>query len=302
MKSEIESKGVQWIDFISPSREDARQLFEERGIPLHFINELISNSERTQIAFSENTFYVVMHFPKSYKESNESVEIDFIIGKDFLITAHYENIATLDHFRKTIEVENTTGKSKTKDGFSLFSEILNELYEKTFDDLEAVEGAIKAAETKIFSGQEKHMVFALSNIARSLINFRKAIDPHRSIISRLFDHMTEIYGRNTEPVFKNLILNSFEKVETFLKNQNEILLQLQDTNAAMLSTKQNEIMKSLTIVVFLTLPVNLIALIFTIPAENIPVIGHPLDFWIIFGGMLFATMMLLVIIRSKKWI
>ncbi len=302
MRIDFPNATATWIDLLTPTKDEAKLLLEEKRVPLNFIDELVSVSERPQVGLSDGAIYVVLHFPKSYKESGESFEVDFIIGKDYVITAHYEQIQALDHFKKIMEVESATNRGSAQNGFFIFSAILIRLYETMFDELEAVESAIKDVEDRIFSGQEKRMVFALSNLSRSMINFRKALDPHERILHQLFEAMDKLGMDGEETAHKASIMNSFEKVKMSLKSQNEILRELQETNSAMLSTKQNEIMKTLTIVVFLTMPMSLIAAILTIPTSNTPFIGHPDDFWLILGGMGAVVIALLIFVRLRKWI
>jgi len=289
-----------WIDLSSPTRDEIRSLLEERKIPVSLVDELVSPSERPQAIMADGVLYAVFHFPKSHKESSDAVEVDFVIGKDFVITAHYEHVDALDHFSKLVEVESIIEHQNVTaaDGPLLFSAILTRLYENLYDELEVIESMVHEAEEKIFTGKEKKMVFVLSRISRMMLNFRKILDPHERILHQL----SELTGKHFGEAYSSSILGSFEKVKGALRSESEIVKELQETNSQLLETKQNEIIKTLTIFTVLTAPTALIAAIFTIPASNIPFLGNPHGFLIIMGITLVLSLLLLIFMKIKKWL
>ena len=82
----------------------------------------------------------------------------------------------------------------------------------------------------------------------------------------------------------------------------EIVKELQETNSQLLETKQNEIIKTLTIITVLTAPTALIAAIFTIPAAGIPLVDTAYGFQIIMGITLLLSLLLLMFMKIKKWL
>ena len=77
---------------------------------------------------------------------------------------------------------------------------------------------------------------------------------------------------------------------------------LQDSNESLISMRTAEITKNLTIIAFVTLPLSLLANIFSMNTHNIPIIGAQYDFWIIIAIMLLAVIGLFVYFKSKRWI
>ncbi len=276
MKIERSVSPAVWIDLSSPTRDEIRSLLDEKKIPVHLVDELVSPSARPMAMMADGVLYSVFHFPKSHKESNDAVEIDFVVGRDFVITTHYEPMAALDHFSKLVEVENIIEHENVTaaDGPLLFSAILTRLYENMYDELEVIESMVRDAEEHIFTGHEKKMVFVLSKISRMMLNFRKILEPHERILHQIGELTEKHFGET----YKMSILGSFEKVKSSLKSESEIVKELQGTNAQLLDTKQNSIMKTLTVFAVLTAPAALIAAIFTIPADGPPLSGAPHDF------------------------
>ena len=82
----------------------------------------------------------------------------------------------------------------------------------------------------------------------------------------------------------------------------ETFIELRNTNMAILSTKQNEVMKILTIMAFVTFPLSLFAAMFGMNTQTLPLTGYPGDFWIIIGIMTCATIGFFVFFKYKHWI
>ena len=299
MKIERSSSRTVWVDLFSPTREEIRSLLEERKIPVHFIDELVSPSPRPLALAEDGVLYTVLHFPVSHRESNKNLEIDFVVGSNFVVTAHYEMVPALEHFGKIMEVELIKNHGHfSADGPFLFAAILSHLYESAYDELETVGSAVRDAEENIFAGQEKKMVLKLSLLSRIMLNFRKTLDVHE----RILHHMTELTEKTFGTAYKSYILSSYEKLKSSLKSESEILKELQDTNAALLSTKQNEIMKTLTVLASLVLPMSFIAAALTVPAKFTPILGAQNDFWIILAIMFVVALVLFIFMKVRKWI
>jgi len=80
------------------------------------------------------------------------------------------------------------------------------------------------------------------------------------------------------------------------------LSELRETNNTLLSTKQNEVMKIFTILAFVTFPLSLFASIYGMNTKYIPLVGMKNDFWIVIGMMAFATILMFIYFKYKKWI
>lgn len=296
-------KGVVWVDLTHPTQEEIKEVSEEFSLSPGVIHELTSPSVKSRVELHKNYIYLILHFPVfKHSHSNDSKqEIDFIIGKDFLITARYDTIDALDKFSKVIEVnsildrgfgENATG--------TIFFGIIQEIYQSLFNELTYVENSLTKAEHGIFNGQEREMVVALSELSRILLNFKKSTDFHKEVLLSLQTFGEKIFDEHFS-YSVHQILEEYYKVENSIKNNMSFVVELRETNNSLLSTKQNEIMKTLTIMAFVTFPLTLIATVFSMDTVNNPIVGHPLDFWIVIGIMVFATLCFFVFFKTKKW-
>jgi magnesium transporter len=70
----------------------------------------------------------------------------------------------------------------------------------------------------------------------------------------------------------------------------------------MLTTRQNEIIKNLTIMAFITFPLTLLSSMFGMNTTSSPILGHPADFWIIVGIMLSGGVGFFTFFKYKRWL
>ena len=125
--------------------------------------------------------YLVLHFPAWKHTHKERVqEIDFLIGKDFVITARYDNIDALHKFGKVFEVSEILEKRNTEvvHAGSLFYWMMREIYQSLHDELALASDVLGDIEEKMFAGRERDMVRELSKLSRELLSFQHATELH----------------------------------------------------------------------------------------------------------------------------
>lgn len=303
MISKYEHKNLTWIDIEKPTREEVLEVMEEYHVHPLAGNELLSPTLRPKVDVYNDQIYMILHFPAVSHSHGKSggQEIDFIIGKDFLITTHYELIDPLHEFSRVFEVNSILDKSNIGDhaGF-LFFYIVRELYKNLIIELDHINLQLENIEERIFSGEESDMVRVISNVNRDLLNVRQAIRPHKEILDSFEVAGRDFFGEDFAYHLRS-ISGEFYKVFNILEGHKETLLDLRDTNDSLLTTKTNEIMKVMTIMAFIFLPSAVISSVFGMNTKDMPFIGINLDFWYIIAMMFFTSSMIFIYFKFKKW-
>ncbi len=303
MISRYQYKDLVWVDLESPTKEEVREIMEKYNIHPLVADEMLSPTLRPKVDLYDNLIYLIMHFPVLYNMHGRSggQEIDFIIGKDFLITTHYELIDPLHEFSKVFEVNSILDKSDIgKHAGYLFYYIIKELYHGLTIELDHLSEELENIEDKIFQGEEAKMVESISRVNRDLLNVKQAIRPHKEVLDSFETAGKQFFGKEFAYHLQS-ISGEYYKVFNILEGQKETLLDLRVTNDSLLTTKTNEIMKILTIVAFITFPLTLIAGIFGMNAEFMPFVNDSNGFWFILGIMLMTGIIMFVYFKFKKW-
>jgi len=304
MISEYKHKKLTWVDVESPTKDDVRILMEKYDIHPLVAEELLSPTLRPKVDVYNNLVYLILHFPTVTHKHGGQVEqeIDFIIGKNFLITTHYNLVDPLHEFSKVFEVNSILDKSNISEhGGFLFFYLMREMYKYLNGELDYIYETLEKIETEIFHGKEVKMVEAISRTSRDLLNFKQAIRSHKEVLESFEIAGEKFFGKDFVYYLRN-ISGEYYKIFNQLEGHRETLLELRETNDSLLTTKTNEIMKFLTIMAFVTFPLALIASIFGMNTENIPIVGTPNDFWIIIGIMVASMFFMFIFFKYKKWI
>ena len=296
-------KDITWVDIESPTKEDIRQVMEEYDIHPIVADELISPTLRPKVDLYDDFIYLILHFPTiSHKHcSDTEQEVDFIIGKNFLITTHYDVIDPLHEFSKVFEVNSILDKSNigTHAGF-LFFYIMREMYKSSLRELDMIQDVLEKIESKIFAGEEVKMVEVISNTSRDLLNFKQAMRPHKEVLESFELAGEKFFGKEFLYYMRG-ISGEYYKIYNILEGHRETLNELRNTNDSLLTTKTNETIKILTVIASLALPGAIIASIFGMNATSMPFVGEPNDFWILVSIIAAVTFLTLMFFKYKKW-
>jgi len=246
---------MNWIDLEAPTKDDVRSIMKEFSIHPIVANELLSPTRRPKVDLYNNHIYLILHFPAFQHRHGTSTEqeVDFIIGKNFIITTHYEMIDPLHEFSKVFEVNSIIDKSHmgSHAGF-LFYYIVKELYKSLEIELDNINDALEKIEEQIFEGKEKDMVEELSKVNRDLLNFKQSIRLHKEVLASLEKAGLSFFG-DSFSYYLRAITGEYYKIASAMEGNRETLSELRETNDSLLTTKQNETMKILTILAGLNL-------------------------------------------------
>ncbi len=296
-------KDITWIDIESPTKDNVREIMEEYNVHPVVADELLSPTLRPKVDLYDNLIYLILHFPTvSHKHCTETEqEVDFIIGKDFLITTHYDVIDPLHEFSKIFEVSSILDKSNIGDhaGF-LFFYIMREMYKNSINELDGIQDVLEHVESKIFAGEEVKMVEVMSNTSRDLLNFKQAVRPHKEVLESFELAGEKFFGKEFLYYIRG-ISGEYYKIYNILEGHKETLSELRETNDSLLTTKTNETIKVLTIMASLALPAAIVASLFGMNATSMPFIGAPNDFWILLLIVASTTFLTLLFFKYKKW-
>jgi len=307
MIKQFKYKNITWLDLSAPTADDIAEITQQFGIHPVAASELLQPSQRPKVDLYDNFIYLVLHFPspdrltKTENSNKEDFEIDFVIGKDFLITTAYEQLEPMQEFGKIFE-SNTimSDKKEIHAGYLLFF-ILKHLYRSQETSLESINHSLKKAENKIFSGNEKEMVRVLANINKNLLDGRRTLKAHQQVLSSLESSGQEFFGPKFS-YYLRAIIGEYNKVWYMLENSREFFSELKQTNDSLLQIKTSESTKIFTMLAFITFPLTLIATIFSIEANNTPFVSWRGGFWIIVLVMIALGSLMMGFYKYKKWL
>lgn len=299
-------KGIAWLDMISPTDDEIANIIKRYDLHSLVGEELKSENTLAKMSQYEDYMLVVLRLPMRKRNGNsyeiEEREVDFVIGKNFLITCRSGGIEQLDYFAKIFETNSILNRDeRIEHGGFLFYYMMKRIYAGLIEDLNNIKDSLVRTESRIYRGDERKMVEVLSSLSRELIDIKQTVRIHHDIWDDMVDADKSLFGGSFTAYIKD-IRDQFNSIHEHIVNARELLADLRETNDSLLTTKQNETIKVLTLMAFVTFPLSLFVAIFALPSENVPIMGSKYDWIIIVGVIVAIAIAMLAYFKKKRWI
>ena len=297
-------KGI-WVDIEQPSDNEIRQIAEEFSLGEHIEKELLYPTPMPLVAVDEGMALLVLHFPMHGVNDGEtkSQEVDIVVGKNFIVTVRYEVVAPLHHLKKLLEAQNMVEGHTPVTTDMLLEVLFAHLYTSVRDHINHVADNLSRVEKEMFDGRERTTVRSISNISREFLHAEASLATQEESLSTFMNALSQL--RLFDDTFKlrtERIKAERLNVARVVKTHRAVATELRETNIALLSVKQNEVMKTLTTVNFIFLPLGLISWTFAMRTEGMPLIDSPNAFWIVLAIMFIVAMLLTAFFIKRRWL
>ncbi|MFW5853085.1 MAG: magnesium transporter CorA family protein [Patescibacteria group bacterium] len=310
MIKQLRYKNITWIDATAPSVEEIEKLADQYKIHPFITGDLKTPSPRSKINLYKETIHLVCHFPaidffynrepNNKPSSDHSLtEMVFIISQDFVISLHQEPSPPLEELSKIFE-SGFNDLGENPNGSHLLYYLLRHLYLSLGNGLDLLGNELKKTSHQVFAGREKEMVLALANLNQHLMNFRWALKNHEELLHSLNSTGSQLFGEDFHYYGQNLI-SEYNRVWYMLENYRETFQDVQNTNNSLLSIKNNETVKILTVLAFIFLPISLVANFFSFTVST-PLEKSPYGLVIILIIAIITLITTLSIAKYKKWL
>jgi magnesium transporter len=303
--AEQSAHGLTWVHLDAPSGDEAGALAERFGWHPLDIEDVLSKRQRPKIDeyAEEGYLFVVLHFPvydKAVQRLN-AAELDVFVGQDYLVTLpNVELLPVTRLFLRCEEDEELRDQLFSKGSGYLLYHILDDLFDYCFPILDKIGHKLDSIEDDMFEKRAEDVVRDLSNVKQEIISYRKIIKPERSTLRLLERHMERFLPEELELYFDDIV-DASERIWDLLDNYKEVVEALEDTNESVISHRQNDVLRFLTVVTVILLPLTLITGIFGMNV-HFPGFGTAEAFWVVAGVMLGLGLGLTAFFRFKRWL
>jgi len=294
-----------WIDLENPTEEEIASVTEEFSIGARIQSELIAPTPLPLVAGEAGLALLVLHFPAFAGDSGESrdQEIDFVVGKNFVLTVHYEIVEALRLLQRLFETEEALRDQTHLPTDMLLEVLFAHLFATVRDHGQHIAQEMVRVEKEMFDGRERKTVHEISNVSRAFLHLEATLASQEEPLERFLRTLArpQFFGEAFADRGSRIAAMRAQ-AQHFLLTHRAVATELRQTNAALLETRQNEIMRVLTVVSFILLPLELIAIIFAMQLPGLPLQENPNAFWIVVAGLAILGMFLTLFASYKRWI
>src|ERR687889_178823 len=282
----VERDGLRWINIERPGPVDQAWLEEHFEFhPLDY-EDVRSRNQRPKIDAYDDYLFIVLHFPVFDKQVGRlnTGELDVFVGNDFLITMPNVPLQPVEYlFERCRTNEQVRDELFSKGPGYLLYKVVDSSFDYCFPMLRKIGNKLDRIETEIFEGRAEEVVRDISNVKQEIINFRKIIRPQRPVLRDL-ERTKQRYMAEDMQIYFEEIIDASERIWDMLENYKEVVEALEDTNESVISHRVNDVLRVLTVISVVLLPLTLIASVFGMNVA-VPGEGSIHAFWIIVGSM-----------------
>lgn len=296
---------LRWIDIQRPTpveMEYLRQVFPFHPLDLE---DCLSKVQRPKLDEypDEAYLFIVLHFPRFDKRTNHTLmaEVDIFVGKDYVVTVHDGILKPLVQMFTTVqEDEDARERLLGRGSGFLFYRIIDVLVDYCFPIMRKVDQNTANIEDQIFDRNVRGLVERLSFVRRDIITLRRIIRPNIPVLRQLATKEYPFLNLD-EDIYFGDIVDHLNKQWDILEDNKELIEGLNYTLDSLTSHRINEVIKTLTTISVVLLPMTLLASIYGMNV-GLPFDQHPFAFLIVIAFMLVGAGSMIAFLRWKNWL
>ncbi|NUN10546.1 MAG: magnesium/cobalt transporter CorA [Ignavibacteriaceae bacterium] len=281
-------------------------LIEQTGknFNLHplLLEDVLDTSQRPKAETFDNMLFFVARM-LSHENSNHHIAVEqvcFVLSQNFLVT--FQEGLQGDVFENVRDrIRRSKGKSRKNKADYLFYELVDAIVDNYFVILEQIGNELEELESEILNNKKSNILHELHRLKNELLLVRKSIWPLRDILTKLEREDFPLIDKSTKLYIRDTIDHSIQEIET-IETYRDMLTGLQDLFLSTLSNKMNEIMKLLTIITTIFIPLSFIAGVYGMNFKNMPELEWRYGYFLIIALMAVIGFGMVHFFRRKKWL
>lgn len=301
-------QSVFWVDLDRPDDDELAILDDVFGFHPLAIEDTIQYNQRPKIesynhigdTCSSGYYYLVIHGPdlSTFRENLRTKELDIFLSERYLVTIHEEVMTSVQDARAKIAANPARILDNGVD--MLLHYILDHLVDHYLPIFDWMQDQIDEMEEDAIENPHQELLHQVSVKKRELLNLRRIIGPQREVIAQLtrgdvpfIREQARVYLRDVQ----DHLIRAVETIEIY----RDLVLSVRDIYLSSVSNRTNQIMKTLTVMSVIALPMTVITSFFGMNFEDIPGLHSVYAFWGIVAAMLGIVLTMLLIFKRKGW-
>lgn len=301
------SKEVKFLVVSDPNEDLLENINEKYNFHHLAIEDCLSEFQRSKIEPYDDYIHIILQFP--YYKDNVVIpaEVNFFVSEHYLVLVHWNTLPHLNSFINSL-IDNEFFKKECMEkgtGFLLYK-IIDMLVLKCFPLLDKIEKMVRKIENKIFDEKvqdDRNTVREIAKVRRDIMSFNRVIKPQIAVINTLERLKKKYLNHQDEDLelYFGDIVDHVTKQWEMITDQNDLIVNLNSTNESLISVRANSIIKTLTIISVIMLPLTLISGIYGMNIR-LPIADYKHAFEMVVIFMLVTATSMILVFKSKKWI
>jgi len=293
---------VTWININGLHQLDIiEKIGEHFNVHPLVLEDIVNTGQRPKIEDFVDYIFVTLKMLRYSDEEKETKaeQVSLILGSNFVISFQENEGDVFDPIRQRIEADK--GRIRKMGADYLAYALMDAIVDNYFTILEKLGDRIEDFEEELVVNPKPETLQAIHHLKREMIFLRKSVWPLREVINRLERWESSLINKSTAIYFRDVYdhtIQVIDSVETF----RDMLSGMLDIYLSSISNRMNEVMKVLTIIATIFIPLTFIAGVYGMNFRFMPELEMPIGYPVVLLVMLFIGILMFAYFRKKKWL
>ncbi|MCX6814122.1 MAG: magnesium/cobalt transporter CorA [Candidatus Aenigmarchaeota archaeon] len=286
-----------WVDVTDPTKPDLEKLAQ--SFPLHHLTleDCSKTGNRVKLEQFNEYLFIITYGLESSKKGPLAFQMNFVIGKNFLLTVHKEKISSFDSLKSdSRRLRNLLSRGPDL----LMHHLMDMEIDFYFPVLDEIEDQIDDLEEEVYRNIDHKVLGRLFRLKRQLLTIRKRVGPQKEVVLLLTQKSFPFISEQASAYYRD-IFDHIIRINESIDDYREILSNTLEVHISMVSNRMNEVMKALTIVATVMLPLTVLTGIYGMNL-NIPESHIDFMYYIVLSLMVIIAAIMMLYFRRKRWI
>jgi magnesium transporter len=293
---------VTWINVDGIGRLDIIEKLGGRyGVHPLVLEDIVHTGQRPKMEEFDDYIYVVLNMLLLDRDKSEvaAEQVSIILGSNFVVSFQERPGDVFDSLRDRIR----TGKGRIRNmgadylAYSLLDAIVDNYFAVLEDFGEKIEGL----EDELISDPSPRTLQTIHDLKREMIYLRKSVWPLREVISSLQRCESPLIQENTRVYLRDVYDHTIQVIET-VETFRDMISGMLDIYLSSVSNRMNEVMKVLTIIATIFIPLTFIAGVYGMNFQHMPELGWWWAYPAVWAVMAAVSILMIAYFRRKKWL
>ncbi|UCD57174.1 MAG: magnesium/cobalt transporter CorA [Candidatus Hydrogenedentota bacterium] len=292
--------GVLWVDLDMNTPSDVAMLKDVWSFHPLAIEDATAEILSPKVDIYGDYLFMVVHAPNfAQKEEVGTYQIDLFVGKNYIVTTHKQPVPVLtlmeERLKKYPEISMGRGSEFLLHG------IIDAIVDSYQSLLEFLDQTVSILEDEIFADPSQDYMGAIFDLKKDVIYLLRVLRPQRDIINKLSRGEFPFLSGQSLMYFRD-VYDHINRVCENLEGFRDVTAGVQDAYLMAVSNRMNQIVKTLTIIATIMMPLTLITGIYGMNFNNMPELGWRFGYFVVMGGMLGLTLLMLWYFKRRRWL
>jgi len=292
---------VTWINIDGVhDAEVVEKIGKAFGLHPLILEDIMTTSQRPKLDELDASFYIVARMVELNKTGTEIVteQLSLVFGRNFVLTFQEEPGDMFDPVRERIR--SGKGRIRKLGPDYLAYALLDAVVDHYFVVLESLGDRIETLEEELIKNPKQETLHAIHTLKREMLMFRKAVWPLREVVAGIERQESSLVQPSTNMFLRDVydhVIQVIDNVETY----RDMLAGMLETYLSSMSNRMNEVMKILTIISTIFIPLTFIVGVYGMNFKFMPEIEWEFGYFFVWGIIIFVGLSLFRFFKRKKW-